>query len=196
MQYGDNMKLYIYDTNNLTDNEYQKYYNLMSPEKKQRVDRMKLEKSRKSTVVGEMLARQGICEALGISPDEINFTKNSHGKPIADNLDIYFNISHCENLVACAVNNKEIGVDVEKIRPINLKIAKKICLSNEWDYIFGGDEENLFTRFFEIWTGKEAVFKYLGTGLTDFSTVDVLNDKRLQAPVFQDGYIIRIATDE
>lgn len=195
MQYGEVMKLYIYNIENLTQTEYEKWYNLMSAEKKQKVDRLKFEKDKKCSVVGEMLARKGIAEIKNISPEEINFSTTPKGKPVAKNIDIYFNISHSDNMVLCGVSEFEIGIDIEKIRPINLNIAKKICLKNELEYIYSDEKEQL-NRLFEVWTGKEAVFKYKGTGLTDFKTVDTLNNPLLQKPIYKDGYIIRVASSE
>lgn len=189
------MKLYIYNIENLTQAEYEKWYNLMSEEKKQKVDRMKFEKDRKCSVAGEMLARKGIAEFLNISVEEISFSVTPKGKPTADNLNIYFNISHSDNMVACGVSKVEIGIDIEKIRPINLNIADKICLENELEYIYKNKDEQT-NRLFEIWTGKEAVFKYHGTGLTDFKSVDTLNSPLLHKPIYENGYIIRIASTE
>ena len=44
-------------------------------------------------------------------------------KPYFENLnEIKFNISHTDNLIAIAISDKEIGIDAEKQRPINLNI--------------------------------------------------------------------------
>ena len=56
-----------------------------------------------------------------------SFTYGANQKPyIAENNNIFFNISHTNGCVICAISNNEIGVDIEKIRPINLNISKKI----------------------------------------------------------------------
>lgn len=195
------MILKTFDINNLTPELYDYWYNIMSDIKKEKVNKLKLEDAKKSTVAGEMLVRETLCEMFNISNTEISFCYNSQGKPYVENYNIFFNISHSHNMVICGISEKEIGVDIEKIRPVNLNVAKKVCLENELDYIFGknnrdynSDSEIYIKRFFEIWTGKEAYFKCTGTGITDFKSVDTLNNKSIHLPIYKDNFIIRTAT--
>ena len=51
------MKWYKYDIRDLTDTEYNKWYSLMSEDKRHRVDRFRFLDDKKRTVAGEMLAR-------------------------------------------------------------------------------------------------------------------------------------------
>jgi len=189
------MKLYIYNIHDLTQDEYTKWYNLMSPEKKKKVDRLKFDKDKKCSVAGEMLARKAIAELDNISCEEIKFVYTEKGKPVAENSPIHFNISHSGDMVVCGASETEIGVDIEKIRPINMSITKRICIEKETEYIYE-NEDLKFDRLFEVWTGKEAVFKYCGTGLSDFKSVDTLSHPLLHKPIYKNGYIIRIASTE
>lgn len=170
------MKWYKYDIRNLTDVEYQKWYSLMSKEKQQRVDRFRFEDDKKRTVAGEMLARKAISEWCGVTPKSITFGKKEHGKPYASGLAVEFNISHSGDMVVCAIDNEPIGIDIEKIRPIDLSVAKQFCSEQELVYLFGHvptekdfvntSDEDVLTGFFEIWTKKEAYVKCLGTGFS------------------------------
>lgn len=170
------MKLYKYDIRNLTDAEYNKWFLLMSVEKQQRVDRFRFENDKKRTVAGEMLARKAISEWCNIEKNCIVFNKSKYGKPYAVGLSVEFNISHSGDMVVCAVGNVPVGIDIEQIRPIDLSVAKHICKRNELLYIFGGTPNkkdfcfttncNILTRFFEIWTKKEALLKCEGKGLS------------------------------
>ena len=54
----------------------------------------------------------------GKSNFEIKRTEN--GKPYIDG-DIHFSLSHTDSLTICAVSDKNIGADAEKIRSINNK---------------------------------------------------------------------------
>jgi phosphopantetheinyl transferase len=47
-------------------------------------------------------------------------------------------------------------------------------------------------RFFEIWTLKEAYFKALGTGITNFKSADVLMCGRERSTYYIDGYVISV----
>ena len=168
------MKWYKYDIHDLTDEEYNKYFSLMSPEKQQRVNKFRFADDKKRTVAGEMLARKTIAEWCSVDETDIVFYKNEHGKPYLKDLPCYFNISHSGDFVVCAVSENEIGIDIEKIRPIDLKIAKKICTETELKYLFNGipnendfnlaTDDELLSRFFKLWTKKEAILKCIGTG--------------------------------
>ena len=171
------MKWYKFDIGEFSEEEYEKWYSLMSQDKKSRVDRFLNADDKKRTVAGEMLARKAVSEWCDVLCDTIAFKTDEHGKPYAENLNVQFNISHSGNIVVCAVSNNPVGIDVEEIRPIDLKIAKRICSDDELKYIFDGKEpafsvttnKKTLTRFFEIWTAKEAVGKLTGHGLANIS---------------------------
>lgn len=169
------MKFYQYNIRDLSDEKYIHYYSLMSEEKKRRVDRFRFEDDKKRTVVGEMLARRAISEWCGVPEESIAFEIAEHGKPYAKDLNIEFNISHSADMVVCVVDDNPVGVDIEKIRPVDLNTAKRIFSDDEIGYIFGGvpgiEDYNhylndaVLQRFFELWTKKEAYGKLVGTGL-------------------------------
>ena len=98
-------------------------------------------------------------EKFNIKMPEIK--KGSHGKPYFPGTDIHFNISHSGDLKILAIAETPVGVDIEKVRKADLRVAKRFC-ENEYNYITQKDSEH---RFFEIWTKKEAYLKYKGTGL-------------------------------
>ena len=171
------MKWYKYDIRNLTPSEYAKWYSLMNKDKQVRVDRFRFEDDKKRTIAGEMLARKAIAEWCDVSAESIVFEKTETGKPYAKGLPVEFNISHAGDMVVCAVDDKPVGIDVEKIRPIDLKVAKRICTDEELSYLFGHipteqdftytTDTEILTRFFKLWTAKEAYGKCLGVGIRD-----------------------------
>ena len=189
------MKWYKYDIRDLTDEEYAYWYSLMNADKRKRVDRFRVIDDKKRTVAGEMLARKAIAEWCGIEPKSITFAIGEHGKPYVVDLNVEFNISHSADLVVCAVDDKPVGIDVELIRPIDLSVAKRVCTNEELLYIFGHEptipdfvyteDEEFLTRFYEIWTKKEAFFK-LGNCKCSFEK-HYDREKELQ-------YVITIAT--
>lgn len=173
------MKWYEYNIANLTEAEYKKWYSLMSSEKQKRVDRARGDTNKKQIIAGEMLARKAIAEWCGVSPESIAFMLGEHGKPYIKDLDVEFNISHSGDMVVCAVNDSPIGIDVEQILPLDLKIAKRICTEEELFYLFGHtpvkddfcytENIEILTRFYELWTAKEAYGKLVGNGLASIS---------------------------
>lgn len=188
------MNSYIYNISDMTEAEYLEYYNKMNSIRKAKVDRLKFKDDKMRTVAGEMLLRK-------VLNREFEIKVSDNGKPYSDDLEIEFNISHSGRFVALAINNSAVGIDIEEFRKVNLKLAKRICNDNELKYIFGympqvsdfdRNDDQLIRRFFEIWTFKEAYFKYLGTGITDFSKVDYFDCSLNREQIITDEYIVQI----
>ncbi len=193
------MKWYKYDIRELSDKEYYKWYSLMSVEKQRRVGRFRFEDDKKRTVAGELLARKAISEWCGVAPENITFSAKEYGKPYAIGLDVEFNVSHSGDIVVCAIDDYPIGIDVEKIRPIDLKVAEKICNEEELLYLLNHiptkqdftytTDIKILTRFYEVWTKKEAFGKYTGMGLSD----ECANKDHFFESIYSiKGYIITI----
>lgn len=196
------MKWYKFDIRDLTTADYEKWYTLMSKDKQVRVDRFRFEDDKKRTVAGEMLARKAIAEWCNIPAESIVFDKTETGKPYAKGLPVEFNISHSGDMVVCAVDDKPVGIDIEKIRPIDLKVAKHICTDDELIYLFGytpteqdfvyTTDQGLLTRFFQLWTAKEAYGKCTGAGVSDIRK-QVLTSAQFN---LQKEYIVSIYQDD
>ena len=89
-----------------------------------------------------------------------------YGKPYLASGELFFNLSHCEDMVACAVSDKEIGVDIQKVcyRP---RVLRRVCLNEEIDGIKTAED---FTR---MWVLKESYAKCDGRGFDyDFKKID------------------------
>lgn len=190
-----------FDINHLPDKDYQKWYSLMHDEKKHRINKMHLYDDQKRSIAAEMLAKTTIGKYLDIPAEHIEIVQSNNGKPYAVNFNIEFNISHCEEIVVCAINNTPVGIDIEKIRPISPKVAKKFFTIAEQEYVFGKtpcaeDYDTEFNdvqlkRFFECWTAKEAYLKYTGEGLTDnLSALEI--DNTHITKIIENDYIISI----
>ncbi len=123
--------------------------------------------SRLQTVAGELLARHSVGEFTGNASQEIKLVYGEKGKPHIQNLsDVHFNISHSGHYVVCAVADKEIGVDVERIRKVNLRIAERFFSAPELFDLMQLDEEARKLYFITLWTIKESYLKAIGRGLT------------------------------
>lgn len=193
------MQLYTYNIREMTDTEYDKWYFLMNDERRKRIDSFRFEDDRKRSVAGEMLARKAVSEICGIAPANIILERTRYGKPYAVNADALFSISHSEDIVICAADKKPVGADIEKLRPVNLRTAKKVFSDDEITYIFGHspeesefietDDAEILTRFFELWTKNEAVGKCVGTGLIHEENYD---DYDIETSVFRDEYIVTV----
>lgn len=188
------MKWYKYDIRDLADEEYHKWYSLMTEKKQRRVDRFRFNDDRRRTVAGEMLTRKAIAECCCVTTESIVFDTKENGKPYVVNLNVEFNISHSGDIVVCAVDDKPIGIDIEKIRPIDLSISYKFCNNDELNYIFDTtiSKEEALIRFFKIWTYKEAYFKFFGASITDFKSIDYFNTDKNKIVIAYNEYIIHL----
>lgn len=183
----------IINIDDVASTTYSFYYELLSTEKRMRVDRFHFEDDKKRSVVGDMLAKEMISEYCKIPVQDIQLQKDTNGKPFVKDLGVEFNISHSGKYVICAISDKPIGVDIEQIRELDLSISKKFCNDKELKYIFDGSisKKESIKRFFEIWTFKEAYLKMLGVGLSFLdNTPDFFKCKKNTINV--NGYIICI----
>ena len=195
------MEQIIFNINDLNEETYNKWYNLLHPLKKERIDRFRFFDDKKRSVAGDMIVKTALAEFCGVSAENIVIETDENGKPYPVNINLHFNISHAEDYVVCVVSDNKIGVDIEKIKPVNLNIAKRFFNEEEQIYIFGHKphKENfeqeptkdLLKRFFEVWTAKEAFLKYLGVGLTENLQEIKVNQNNLHHEYFDD-YIISI----
>lgn len=99
---------------------------------------------------------------INIKADKIKFTYNKFGKPSIKDNNIFFSISKTEGFFIIVVSNKEVGIDVEKIKKIkDLGAASIFCAKDEMDYI--KTNPNMFLK---IWTLKESLIKCIGEGMS------------------------------
>lgn len=187
------MELYIAYISDMTENDYNEYFTFLSEERKSAVLRMRSENDRKRSVLGEMLARRGIAKRLGICEREIAFKRSEKGKPFCTDASVCFSISHSKNAVACVIDSDPIGLDIEKMRDIDLRITRIACTDSDKEYILGSEDENL--RFFKVWTAKEAYFKYLGTGIESLKTVSYADIRKHCRTEIFGGYMLTVYSE-
>jgi len=68
-------------------------------------------------------------------------------------------------MVICAVSEKPIGCDVEKVKEANLKVADRFFTEKEVEYLNALDKDNRADAFFRLWTMKESYMKMTGEGM-------------------------------
>jgi len=121
------------------------------------------------------LVRRLIAEELGVSPAEIDFQHDPHGRPSIElangrALPAHFDLSvaHANGVWLVALGRSgRIGADVEVIRPEFdfAAIAKDHLLPAEQDYLISLPAHQRPTAFFSLWTAKEAALKAIGLGV-------------------------------
>lgn len=170
------MKWYKYSAVNMPEALYDKYLSAMSDERKEYVFAINNKTDKKLTVAAEMLIKKAVSEFSGITEEEIIVIKDAYGKPYAKGINVHFSISHSGDYAVCAIDEKPIGIDIEKHRPLKIKTAERFSNPDELDFINGAmpDEQKALSRFFEIWTAKEAAYKMQGGINPNFKSIDTL----------------------
>lgn len=109
-----------------------------------------------------------------LSINDLEMDYNMHGKPyLKHHPQVCFNLSHCKNGIAVAVDFSPIGIDIESFRKDNVALVRKTMNPAEADWIrSSSDPVEAFTQF---WTKKEAVVKLRGTGIITDDLHDVLD---------------------
>lgn len=169
------MKWYQTNIDAPSSGDYARVYVLLTEEKRKRIDRFRFEDDKRRSLAGEKLARRAVAAWCGVPEETVAFDSGPNGKPFARGLAAEFSVSHSDALVVCAVDDAPIGIDVERVRPIDLAIARRVCTEEELAHLFGraplpsdftrtGDPA-LLDRFFTLWTRKEAAAKRSGAGL-------------------------------
>jgi 4'-phosphopantetheinyl transferase len=112
-------------------------------------------------LLSELLAKRGI-----MLPSTVEFSYNEHGKPnLTGYPDICFNLSHCKNAIAVVVDNRPVGIDVERFISPTDSLLHYSMNGNEIEAVQQSQcQEQTFSR---LWTRKEALFKLIGSGIND-----------------------------
>lgn len=162
------MKIYTTKiTDNIDQGNFNKLIDFMSDNKKKRVNRFYHFSDSLRMVFSDLLIRMIIIKKFSIDNEDIEFLLNDYGKPHLKGFDdFHFNISHSGEWIACAIDEKEVGIDIEKINHIELDIAKRFFTKNEYIDLINKPEQNRIDYFYDLWTLKESYIKARGMGLS------------------------------
>lgn len=157
------MKLY-YCTN--TDAfDWETYIAELPESRRNKALRYRREIDRRLCVASYVMLCHALKTSYGID-GQLRFTYGEYGKPyLADYPNVFFNLSHCEAGVACAVSDFEVGADIQEVKPYAEAVANRVFCGGELDELNRTQDKNL--EFARLWTRKEAYLKMLGAGISD-----------------------------
>lgn len=139
-------------------------------EERERAARFRFDHLQRSFVLARGALRVLLGSYLNTSRSNVRFRYNSSGKPSLASLGrIRFNVSHSSRLAVFAFTlDCEVGVDVEKIRPLQEmdEIAKHFFCAEEAAELAALPLDERERAFFLCWTRKEAYIKATGDGLS------------------------------
>lgn len=136
----------------LTESERRKMLKILPSERRERLLRCKIQEKQQEPLCAWALLLYALQERkswrefppIAFYPDRKPF--------FPDYPELHFNLSHTNGAVLVALSDAFIGVDIERIRPLNRQILRRLPKN--------------FTEldFFQSWVRREARFKRIGTG--------------------------------
>ena len=107
--------------------------------------------------------------------------KGEEGKPFfPERPDICFNLSHSHGAVACAVHDREVGVDMERLRTPPKRLGQ------------GMEPE----AFFRLWTAREATVKRRGQGIAALMRGEAPDSLCRCLPDLLPGWVVTVCPSE
>ena len=158
------MKLYFASIRDILP----EHINMITPRRAEKARRYRFADDQKRCIAGGLLLRRFLGDTE-IYTDEF-------GKPRAEN-GMCFNLSHSGDWVVLAVDETEVGCDIERFKLVDpLRLGKVVYTGAELEYISSNPDR--LSRFYELWTKKEALLKCMGKGFHRAAkTVEVTCDR-------------------
>ncbi len=138
---------------------------LLEPLRRRKIEACRLDTKKAELRAAGALLRETLEADSYIVEGPLQLEYLCYGKPYLEDRARHFSISHSGDLVACIVDCREVGIDIEKIRPVNPRIAERILNEEEQAELSAVSEEERDEALIRIWTRKESVAKCLGGGI-------------------------------
>lgn len=157
----------------------ERYHQSLSDEERSRAARFASRQLMERFIVAHGALRVVLGRLLGINPAIVEFSKRGNDKPCLSSTrhgDRWkFNMAHSHDRALIGVSGIEIGVDLEKLRPLaDVEALAPIVLTDSERHLLDrltGDART--GAFYRYWIAKEACMKQTGDGL-------LLDPKRIQ----------------
>ena len=162
------INIYCLDVSVFEDEKkFDEYYSRCSDFRKKKISAL-IPKSEKRLSLGVSVLLDHGLKKYGLCEKNMRYVKKENGKPYFENApEIHFSISHSGNCAAVAFSDREVGIDVEKIKELIREIAIRFFSEKENIYIsMQRTAEKQKEAFYRIWTLKESLVKATGKGFS------------------------------
>lgn len=184
----------------LPKNKFDVLMSYVASEKYKKICKFRKYEDAQRSLIGDILIRYMLCKKLNIENQKLIFNSNEYGKPLLVNYNgFYFNLSHSGEWVVCCVDDFEIGIDIEEIKPIDMSIAEHFFSKKEFINLMCKKEFERESYFYDLWTLKESYIKTLGKGLAipldsfniciDVNNITVCSMEKLDNYYFKQYYV-------
>lgn len=167
---------WVFDCGNWfpSENDWSKASRSIQLEEKERIGRFVFKRDAKRSIIGQLMIRKFLSEAIQLPWSQIKTKRDLNNKPIIEGFDLNFNVSHDGNFVVLAgEENISVGIDIMRNcykggKSLNefFRLMQRNFHSNEWTYISKGTDIKKTNSFYRFWCLKESYVKATGTGLT------------------------------
>lgn len=152
-----------------------RYLPVFSQENKQNILRYRRWQDAQLSLLGKVLLQYGLKTYYNISDIETGVLTNK--KPYLKGNDLHFNISHSKDLVACAIAEYPLGIDVE-CNDQKIRYQDFIFQMTDKELQEIQDSKDKLKQFFMYWTRKEAVIKAHGAGMMlPLDSFEIINNE-------------------
>lgn len=140
---------------------------LLAPDEQARLHRFVHNEDRWSFAAAHAGLRLILADRLGVAPRALCFQTGAQGKPHLPG-GPFFNLSHTRGLVAVAIANAPVGVDVETVKdmPDLVEVAAHAFAPESCRAVRQAPTEDKQALFFRHWTLGEAFIKATGLGVS------------------------------
>lgn len=157
------MKIFYCDVKILSLSDFEGLLKLLPSLMQAEVMKFKNDIDRKARLMARVMLLNSLRES-GVDFYINSVKKNSNGKPFIEGWD-YFNLSHSGHYVIMAQDSQPVGIDIERVRSVDIKAIEQFFHTEERNYISQASDK--IDAFYEIWVRKESFLKATGQGLTD-----------------------------
>lgn len=140
----------------------------LSEKRREEALRRKNDGERQLYLAAEALLNRGL-EAVDAGIDlPVRYERNEHGKPFLSPANgLYVNWSHSGEYAVCAVSDREVGIDLQRMdREPAVSLVKRTLQPEERRCYEDAPEQERTRLFYRYWTVKESYLKALGTGFS------------------------------
>ena len=136
--------------------------------------------------VGSPTIRGGASRVNNKEASKLIIETTPSGKPyLKDYPNLFFNLTHTDNLILISLADSPVGVDVERLERNADKeaILKHFFSEREQQSYFSQPENQRQLAFFKGWTRKEALLKATGEGLSKMNDYEVSFEPVTDKPI-------------
>lgn len=143
----------------------------LSASERARYEGFRRDKDRSRYLLRTAFLRFVVGGLIGVDPGALRFKTGEWGKPHLQGREgdlFHFSLSHSHGSVLLAISYREVGVDLERVDPLeDLDAVAARILHPDERRVFGElSEAERRAAFFRAWTRKEALLKARGEGFS------------------------------